>query len=552
MPKDLRFNEEARGLLEAGVNKLADAVKVTLGPKGRNVVLEKMAGAPTITNDGVSIAREIELSHTFENMGAQLVREAAIKTGDVAGDGTTTATVLAQAMVREGMRAISDGANPVLIKRGMEQAVERVVEELHRVASALNTEDQYAHVATISANNDPEVGQVIAAAMQRVGRDGVITSEESPFPGLSLEFVEGLEFDHGYISPYFATDRARMEAVHEDVYLLLTNQTISKVQSLMPIVEKVMKAPRPLIIVAENVEGPALGMLVSNQVQGTFQCACVRAPGFGHRRVAELEDMAALTGGQVITDDAGLTLETTTLERLGRAHRVTITDATTTVVGGGGQEDEVAGRIGQVRAQLGRIENERDHDVLQARLAKLTGRVALIRVGAATSVAQNERERRVDGALSATRAAVEEGILAGGGTALTQAQGVVDQLGLEGDYGVGARIVRDALSEPLRWIASNAGYDGAVVVERVRGLPAGQGLNAMTDEYGDMIGFGVIDPALVTRSALESAASIAALLLTTEAVIAEELLAQPGAILAPGFGDLAEGLARPSSPSQGM
>ena len=547
MAKVLRYNEEARHHLEVGVNKLADAVKVTLGPKGRNVILEKISGAPMVTNDGVSIAREIHLSHTFENMGAQLLKEVAIKTNEVAGDGTTTATVLAQAMVREGMRAIADGANPVQLKQGIEEAVARVVAHISAAARDVQTEEQLAHVATISANNDPQIGAVIAAAIDRVGKDGIITAEDSPYAGLELDFVEGLHWDNGYISPYMVTDSARMEAVHEDPYILFTNQTITRVQELMPLIEKVMKEQRALVIVAENVDGPALGMLVTNNHHGTFSSTCVRAPGFGHRRLAELQDMAALTGGEVITKDRGLTLEATTLDRLGRARKVTITDGDTTVVDGAGSAEAVQSRITQIRSELARAGNARDHDVLQDRLAKLTGRVAVIKVGAATPVELSEKQRRVDGALSATRAAVDEGILPGGGTALVQAEGALDGLGLEGDHELGAEIVRTALSEPLRWIASNAGYDGGAVVDQVRTLPDGHGLNALTDEYGDMIEAGVIDPARVTRSALESAASIAALMLTTEALVAEETFAQPGAVMAPGFGDLAEGLARPSA-----
>jgi chaperonin GroEL len=547
MAKELRYNQDARRLLHAGVDKLADAVKVTLGPKGRNVVIEKMAGAPTITNDGVTIAREIHLSDPFENMGAQLVREVAIKTGDLAGDGTTTATVLAQAMVREGMRAIAEGANPMLLRRGIEQAAARVADEIRRMAREVRAKEELSYVATISANNDPEIGRVIAEALDGVGREGVITAEESPALGLELEFVEGLQFDRGYLSPYMVTDSSRMEALFEDACILLTNQSITQVQVLMPVLEQVMKAQRPLVIVAEKVDGPALGMLVTNSAHGTFKSVAVQAPGFGHRRLAELQDIAALTGGQVIAKDTGMKLESTTLERLGRARRVRVTDNSTTILGGAGTRDEVEGRVVQIKSELERAENPRDRDHLQERLAKLAGRVALIKVGAATEVELNEKQRRVDGALAATRAAVEEGIVPGGGIALVQAERILDDPGLEDEYAVGARIVRSALSEPIRWIVENAGFDGSTVVDQVRNGAPGEGLNALTGEYCDLTAAGVVDPAQVSRFALQSAASVAALLLTTEALIAEEIVAQPGAVLAPEVGDLAEGLARPSS-----
>jgi chaperonin GroEL len=550
MAKMLVYQEDARRYLETGVNKLADAVKVTLGPKGRNVVLEKMAGAPMITNDGVSIAQEIHLSDPFENMGAHLVREVASQTSDVVGDGTTTATVLAQAMVREGMARIAAGANPMLLRRGIEDAAAHVVEELARMARPVGSKDELAYVAAIAANNDPEIGTMIGDALDSVGQDGVITVEESPALGLDLEFVEGLQWDYGYISPYFVTDSERMEVVFEDPLILLTNLPISQVQLLMPVLEHVMRAQRPFVVVAETVDGPALGMLVTNARHGTFQSVAVRAPGFGHRRLNNLQDIAALTGAEVIAKDSGMKLENTTLERLGRARKVVVTEEATTILGGGGAEEGVNARIAQIQAELSRAENEREREHLQDRLARLAGRVAVIHVGAATRVELKEKQRRTEGALAATRAAVEEGILPGGGVALVNAEHALDRTnGSRSEQVLGAEIVRAALSEPLRWIADNAGHDGPAVIERVRTLEPGWGLNALTDEYGEMIAAGVIDAAKVTRSALQNAVSIAALLLTTEALIAEELVAQPGAVLAPGFGDLAEGLARPSSPA---
>jgi chaperonin GroEL len=550
MAKMLVYEEDARRRLEAGVNKLADAVKVTLGPKGRNVVLEKMAGAPMITNDGVSIAQEIHLPDPFENMGAHLVREVASQTSDAVGDGTTTATVLAQAMVREGMRRIAEGANPMLLRRGIEQAAKRAQDELGRAAREVTTREQLAYVATIAANDDPEIGTIVAEGLDTVGRDGVIEVETWPGLGLELEFVEGLQWDYGYISPYMVTDSARMEVVFDDPLILLTNQPIAKVQLLMPVLEQVMREQRPLVVVAENVDGPALGMLVTNAMHGTFRSVAVRAPGFGHRRLNNLQDIAALTGGQVIAKDSGMALESTTLERLGRARKVVVTEASTTILGGAGSQEDVATRIVQIQSELARAENERDREHLQERLAQLAGKVAVIRVGGATQVEVKERQRRTEGALAATRAAVEEGVLAGGGVALVNAERVLDPAdGSTSEQVLGAEIVRNALSEPLRWIAGNAGHDGDAVVERVRALPAGHGLDALTDEYGDMIAAGIIDAAKVTRSALQSAVSIAALLLTTDALVAEEVIGQPGSVIAPGFGDLAEGLPRPSSPA---
>jgi chaperonin GroEL len=532
MGKILKYNEEARRLLESGVNKVADAVKVTLGPKGRNVVLEKLTGSPTITNDGVTIAREIVLSNPFENMGAQLLREVASKTNDVAGDGTTTATVLAQAMVREGMKRIQDGANPVLLKAGIERATELVLEHLRGVARPVETKDELSDVASVSANNDPKIGSVIAEAMHRVGLDGVVTVEESQtIRGLDLEFVEGLAFDNGYISPYFVTDQVRMETVFEDPYILLTNHKLDKVQELMPILERVMKAPRPLVILAENVEGPVLGMLVTNKVHGTLQSIAVRAPGFGHRRLAELGDIAAFTGGTVIAEDAGLSLSSATVAHFGRARKVIVNENSTTIIDGAGSKADVDARIAQIKVELDRAYQDHDKDKYRERLAKLAHSVALIRVGAASSVELKEKQHRVEDSLSA----------------LTQAASVLDGLDLDADAAIGARIVQTALSEPLRWIARNAGFDGEAVVKNVRDAPPGIGFNALRGSYVDMFASGVIDPAKVTRSALQSAASVAALLLTTEALIAEEVIGNPGAIYAPGFGDLAEGLVRPSS-----
>ena len=546
MAKVFRLGPAARRHLETGVDVLASAVKVTLGPKGRNVVLEKLTGPPTITNDGVTIAREIHLSDPFDNMGAQLVKEVATKTNEVAGDGTTTATVLAQEMVSRGMRAVEAGANPVQLKRGIEQAVELVGAEIRRQAEAITTKQQLAHVAGISANNDAAIGDVIAEAMHRVGREGIVTVEESPTVDLELDFVEGLQFDRGYISPYMVTDQGRMEAVYEDVYILLTPHKITQVQSLMPLLEKVMKARRPLLIIAENVDGGALGMLVTNTVHGTFSSVAVTAPGFGHRRLAELEDIATLTAGRVVTADAGLTLEEMPLEALGRAHRVTVTESSTTIIDGAGTPEEISKRIAQLKTEYERSELDRDKDRIQDRLAKLSGGVAVIRVGAATTVELTEKQHRVDDALAATRAAVEEGIVPGGGTALVHAAHVLEGLDKTGDIAIGFAIVRDSLAEPLRCIAWNAGFDGDEVVAKVRAAEVGWGLNALTGEYGRLLEEGVIDPAKVTRSALRSAASIAALVLTTEVLVAEEVVGQAGAIMAPGFGDLAEGMVRPS------
>jgi chaperonin GroEL len=522
MAKILSFSEDARKRLETGVNKLADAVKVTLGPKGRNVVIDKKWGAPTITKDGVTVAREIELEDAYENMGAQLAKEVATKTNDVAGDGTTTATVLAQAIVKEGLRNVAAGANPMQLKRGMDKAVERVVEEIANQARDIETQDEIAQVAAISANNEPEIGRILADAMDKVGKDGVITVEESQTFGMELDFVEGMQFDKGFISPYMVTDPERMEVVFEDPYILVANQKISAVQDLLPVLEKVMQGGRPLVVIAEDLEGEALATLVVNKIRGTFQSAAVKAPGFGERRKAMLQDIAILTGGQVISEEVGLKLETTTLDLLGRARKVVITKDETTIVEGAGSEDDIKGRINQIKAEIDKTDSDWDREKLQERLAKLSGGVAVVKVGAATETELKEVKHRIEDALSATRAAVEEGIVAGGGTALLQAEAALDKLELEGDEATGARIIRHALQAPMYWIASNAGLEGSVVVEKVRGMTPGEGLNALTGDYEDLVKGGIIDPAKVTRSALQNAASIAGLLLTTEALIADK------------------------------
>ena len=522
MAKILSFSEDARRRLEKGVNKLADAVKVTLGPKGRNVVIDKKWGAPTITKDGVTVAREIELEDAYENMGAQLAKEVATKTNDVAGDGTTTATVLAQAIVKEGLRNVAAGANPMILKRGIDKAVEYVVAEIASQSREIETQDEIAQIAAISANNDTTIGKILADAMDKVGKDGVITVEESQTFGMELDFVEGMQFDKGYISPYMVTDPERMEVVFEDPYILVANSKISAVQDLLPILEKVMQGGRPLLIIAEDLEGEALATLVVNKIRGTFQSAAVKAPGFGERRKAMLQDIAILTGAQVISEEVGLKLDTATLDLLGRARKVVVTKDDATIIEGAGADDDIKGRVNQIKAEIDKTDSDWDREKLQERLAKLSGGVAVVKVGAATETELKEVKHRIEDALSATRAAVEEGIVAGGGTALLQAEAGVDQLDLEGDEATGARIIRSALSSPLYWIASNAGLEGSVVVERVRNMPAGEGLNALTGEYEDLVKGGIIDPAKVTRSALQNAASIAGLLLTTEALIADK------------------------------
>jgi len=522
MAKMIAFDEEARRGLERGMNVLADAVKVTLGPKGRNVVLEKKWGAPTITNDGVSIAKEIELEDPWEKIGAELVKEVAKKTDDVAGDGTTTATVLAQALVREGLRNVAAGANPMSLKRGIEKAVEAVSEHLLNVSKQVETKEQIAATASISAA-DTTVGEIIAEAMDKVGKEGVITVEESNTFGLELELTEGMRFDKGYISGYFVTDAERMEATLDDPYILITSAKISSVKDLLPLLEKVMQSGKPLLIIAEDVEGEALATLVVNKIRGTFKSVAVKAPGFGDRRKAMLTDMAILTGGEVVSEEVGLKLEAATLDLLGRARKVVVTKDETTIVEGAGDQDQIAGRVNQIRTEIEKSDSDYDREKLQERLAKLAGGVAVIKVGAATEVELKERKHRIEDAVRNAKAAVEEGIVAGGGVALLQAGATAfEKLDLEGDEATGANIVRVALEAPLKQIAINAGYEGGVVAEKVRGLPAGHGLNAATGEYVDMLAAGVPDPAKVVRSALQNAASIAALFLTTEAVVAEK------------------------------
>ncbi|MFE6223723.1 MULTISPECIES: chaperonin GroEL [unclassified Streptomyces] len=521
MAKIIAFDEEARRGLERGMNQLADAVKVTLGPKGRNVVLEKKWGAPTITNDGVSIAKEIELEDPYEKIGAELVKEVAKKTDDVAGDGTTTATVLAQALVREGLRNVAAGANPMALKRGIEKAVEAVSGALLDQAKEVETKEQIASTASISAA-DTQIGELIAEAMDKVGKEGVITVEESQTFGLELELTEGMRFDKGYISAYFATDMERMEAALEDPYILIVNSKISSVKDLLPLLEKVMQSGKPLLIIAEDVEGEALSTLVVNKIRGTFKSVAVKAPGFGDRRKAMLQDIAILTGGTVISEEVGLKLESAGLDLLGRARKVVITKDETTIVDGAGDSEQVAGRVNQIRAEIENSDSDYDREKLQERLAKLAGGVAVIKAGAATEVELKERKHRIEDAVRNAKAAVEEGIVAGGGVALLQASSVFEKLELDGDEATGAAIVKLALEAPIKQIAVNAGLEGGVVVEKVRNLTPGHGLNAATGEYVDLVAEGIIDPAKVTRSALQNAASIAALFLTTEAVIADK------------------------------
>ncbi|MDE3720777.1 MULTISPECIES: chaperonin GroEL [Nocardiopsis] len=520
--KLIAFDEEARRGLERGMNQLADAVKVTLGPKGRNVVLEKKWGAPTITNDGVSIAKEIELEDPWEKIGAELVKEVAKKTDDVAGDGTTTATVLAQALVREGLRNVAAGANPVGLKRGIEAAVARISEELGNLSKEIETKEQIASTASISAG-DTQIGETIAEAMDKVGKEGVITVEEGQTFGLELELAEGMRFDKGYISPYFATDLERMETVLEDPYILIANQKISNNNEFLPIVEKVLQAGRPLVVIAEDVEQGALQTLVVNKIRGTFKSVAVKAPGFGDRRKAQLGDIAVLTGGQVITEEVGLKLENTEIDMLGRARKIVVTKDETTIVDGAGDATAIAGRVNEIRNEIERTDSDYDREKLQERLARLAGGVAVIKAGAATEVELKERKHRIEDAVRNAKAAVEEGILPGGGVALLQASvPAFEKLDLEGDEAIGADIVRRAIAEPLKQIAANAGLEGGVVADKVRNLEPGFGLNAATGEYTDLFKDGVIDPTKVTRSALQNAASIAGLFLTTEVVIAEK------------------------------
>jgi chaperonin GroEL len=521
MAKVIKFTEDARRSLERGVNKLADTVKVTLGPKGRNVVLDKKFGSPLITNDGVTIAKEIELEDPFENMGAQLVKEVATKTNDVAGDGTTTATVLAQAIIREGIKNVTAGANPMILKKGIEKAVESVVAEIKNIAKPIENKEAIAQVAAISAA-DEKIGELIAEAMEKVGKDGVITVEESKGFTTNLNVVEGMQFDRGYISPYMVTDTEKMEAVLDDPYILITDKKITNIQDILPILEKIVQQGKQLLLIAEDVEGEALATLVVNKLRGTFTCVAVKAPGFGDRRKAMLEDIAILTGGQVISEEVGLDIKNADITMLGRARQVKVTKENTIIVDGAGNQDEIKKRVAQIRVQIEETTSEFDKEKLQERLAKLAGGVAVIEVGAATETELKEKKLRIEDALAATRAAVEEGIVAGGGTALVDALHVLDKVQLAGDEATGLQIVRRALEEPLRQIAENAGFEGSVVVERVKKEPVGVGFNALTGQYEDMIAAGIVDPAKVTRSALQNAASISAMFLTTEAVVAEK------------------------------
>ena len=536
MPKILKFDDDARRSLEAGVNKLADAVKVTLGPKGRNVVLDKKWGAPTITNDGVSIAREIELDDPFENMGAQLVKEVATKTNDIAGDGTTTATVLAQALVREGLRNVAAGASPTGLKRGIEKAVAAAVEAIKDQAKEIDDKSEIAQVAAISAA-DPAIGEVLADAIDKVGKDGVVTVEESNTFGMELEFTEGMQFDKGYLSPYFVTDQDRQEAVLDEPYILLNQGKISSVQEMLPTLEKVMQTGKPLLIIAEDVEGEALATLVVNKIRGTFNSVAVKAPGFGDRRKAMLGDMATLTGGQVVAEEVGLKLDSVTLDLVGKAKKVIITKDTTTIVEGAGSEDDIKGRIAQIKREIDDTDSDWDREKLQERLAKLSGGVAVVKVGAATEVELKEKKHRIEDALSATRAAIEEGIVAGGGVALLRSRAAVGKVAdaLSGDEATGARIVFAALEAPTRLIADNAGIEGAVAVRQVEAEDGSVGLNAATGDLEDLVKAGVIDPAKVTRAALQNAASIAGLVLTTESLVADK--PEPPAPAGAGGGD---------------
>ena len=547
MAKELRFGPEARGLLLAGVDQLAEAVKSTLGPKGRNVILEKITGSPVVTNDGVTIAREIHLRDQFENMGAQLVKEAAIKTNDIVGDGTTTATVIAQGIVREGMNAIGNGANPVLVKRGIDVAVGRLVEHLQGVAHPIVTEQDYARVAAISANDDDAVGSVIAKALHTVGDGGIVTVEESPANGMSVDFVEGFEFDNGYLSPYMVTNPASLEAIVDEPYILLCSEKITKVQQLMPILDKIMRAPRPLILIAETVEGTALQMLVHNHVNRTFQCVAVRAPGFGDRRLHKLEDIATITGGAVYSRHSGFTLETMTIDQLGRARQVRVNADRTAIIGGAGTAEEIEFRVTQLRAEMERAQFGVDEDVLTERIGALTGKVAVIKVGAPTPAELKELQHRVEDALSATRAAMAEGIVAGGGAALMHAEGALDDLQVKDDYATGVDIVRKVLTEPAYLIASNAGYSGQEVVAQMSTMGPDEGFDALQGRYGNMIEMGIIDPLRVARSALQNGASVAGLLLTTNTLVAEEQTPWGGSrALMTEFGSLDEGLNQPS------
>ena len=550
MAKELRVGSEARALLLSGVDQLADAVKSTLGPKGRNAILEKITGSPVVTNDGVTIAREIHLKDQFENMGAQLVKEAAIKTNDIVGDGTTTATVIAQAVVREGMKAIAKGANPVLVKRGIDLAVGRLVEHLQGVAHPVETEEDFTRVAAISANDDTAVGKVIARALHTVGDSGIVTVQESSAYGMSVDFVEGFEIDNGYLSPYLVTNPASLEAIVDDPYILMTTEKITKVQQLMPILDKVMRAPRPLVILAENVEGTAMQMLVHNHVNGAFQALVVRAPGYGDRRIRKLEDLATICGGEVLTKTSGFSLETMTLDQMGRAAQVRANADRTTIVGGHGPKEAVEFRLNQMRAERDRAQFGIDEDVLTERIGALSGKVAMIRVGAPTPAELRELQHRVEDALAACRAAMAEGIVAGGGSALLHAESALDDLDVKDDYAIGVDIVRSVLTSPAYLIASNAGYSGEEVVAHVATLGQDEGFDALEGRYGNMIEMGIIDPLRVARSALENGASVAGLLLTTNTLVAEEQTPWGGsAALMTEYGPLDEGLNQPSPDS---
>ncbi len=547
MAKELRFSEDARALLLAGVDQLAEAVKSTLGPKGRNVIIEKITGSPVVTNDGVTIAREIHLPDQFENMGAQLVKEAAIKTNDIVGDGTTTATVIAQAIIREGMKAIGSGGNPVLVKRGVDIAVGCLVEHLRGVARPVATERDYARVASISANDDDMVGDVLAKALFTVGDDGIVTVEESPVPGMSVDFVEGFEYDNGYLSPYMVTHPASLQAIVDDPYILLCSEKITKVQQVMPMLDKVMRAPRPLIIIAESIEGSALSMLVQNHINGIFTCVATRAPGFGDRRLRKLEDIAAVTGATVLSKHSGFTLETMTLEHLGRARQVRVNAEQTTIVGGAGAAEAIEFRLAQLRSELERATFGIDEDVLSERIGSLSGKVAVVRVGAHTNAELAELQHRVEDALSATRAAMAEGIVAGGGAALLHAARALDALEVRGDKAIGVEIVRRALPEPSCLIADNAGYSGQEVIAKMAEMGDDDGFDALEGVFGNMIDMGIIDPLRVCRSALQNGASVAGLLLTTNTLIAEEQTPWGGSrAMMTEFGELDGGLRQPS------
>ena len=550
MAKELRFGEEARALLLAGVDQLAEAVKSTLGPKGRNVILEKITGSPVVTNDGVTIAREIYLKDQFENMGAQLVKEAAIKTNDIVGDGTTTATVIAQAIVRSGFLAIAAGANPVLVKRGIDLAVGALVSHLQGVARPVVTEQDFARVAAISANDDDTVGAVIANALHTVGDGGIVTVQESAVHGMSVDFVEGFEFDNGYLSPYLVTNPASLEAILDDPYVLLCSEKITKVQQLMPILDRIMRAPRPLVIIAENVEGSALSMLVHNHVNRVFQCVAVRAPGFGDRRLHKLEDIAAITGGAVFSKHSGFSLETMTVEQLGRAAQVRVNADRTAIIGGSGSAEQLTFRLTQLRAELGRAQFGIDEDVLTERIGSLSGKVAVISVGAPTNAELKELQHRVEDALSATRAAMAEGIVAGGGAALLHAAAALDDLQVKDDYATGVQIVRSVLTEPAYLIAANAGYSGHDVVAKMAQMGQDEGFDALAGRFGNMVEMGIVDPLRVARSALQNGASVAGLLLTTNTLIAEEQTPWGGSpALMTEFGPLDGGLNQPSPDS---